>query len=150
MAGSVKGFQFGAFQFNAFQILGDTGTHSGVNRLALMELYEKELRERAEKRRAELGAPRVTSRIVRVAPGTVSARVRRAPAPRQAEVHEAAKVTYLRPERQVPEFDIIALVREALSAIPEQLVVIRDYAAQRRKRNQRRDSLALQAVMAFY
>ena len=151
MAGSIKGFQFGAFQFNAFQILADTSARSGVNRLALMTLYEAEAAERAAVRRAALGPPRVTSRIVRVQRGAVTRTLagRRAPTPRQAAMHEAAKHTYLRPNRVEPRFDLVALIRESLSALPQQLLVVRDYAAARRRRQ--RDALTAQALLlAFY
>lgn len=146
MAGSIKGFQFGAFQFNAFQIADGSGTHSGVNRLAMIELYEKEFKENAERRRRNLGAPKVTSRIIQVPRGTMKMRATVTPTKRQAELHEAAKETYLRPRIDEPQFDFGPLVREALSAIPEQLMTVRNYAAARRRRN----ALALQAVMAYF
>lgn len=151
-------FQFGAFQFGAFQMRTQDG-RSGVNRLALIELYEKEEAERKARRAAELAEAQATPartperapRVFRVPKVQLKAE-RAAPTPQRREVHEAAKRVYLRPQRREPEFNISAVVREALRSLPQVRIQINDYAAEARLRRQRQEEelVVSQALALFY
>lgn len=153
-------FQFGAFQYGAFQMRATDG-RSGVNRLALIELYEREEAERKARRAAELAAVQAPAersserapKVFRV--DRVKLKAERPVATAQSarrELHETAKRVYLRPQRREPEFNLSAVVREALRSLPQARIQIRDYAAERvRRRRRMEEELAVtQALSLFY
>lgn len=150
-------FQFGAFQFGAFQMRGGNA-RSGVNRLALIELYEREEAERKARREAELAQAQAASerkperapKVFRVPSGSMKA-ARAEPTPSRREVHEAAKRIYLRPQRREPEFNVGAVVQEALRALPQVRIQVHDYAAEaQRKRQRQEEELAVEKALALF